>query len=581
MNNYNILKRTLLVFMVMFFYQLTFAQNNLNKRITITIENQNLSDALTLISKKGGFYFSYSSNIIPNDSLITFRATNKTVKEILDQLLKGHYEYKESKNYIIINKKLLKGLSMIDYDIKASGNQYTISGYVVDAQSGEKIYNASVFERQLLSSTLTNKDGYFSLRLKNVQKKTIDLTASKSLYRDTTVMILHEITVRPGGYRESDNMMYDEDSSQVERTFMGRIFLSSKQSIQSLNLAGFFADRPFQASVVPGLSSHGMMSSQVVNKFSFNIIGGYTAGVDGFEMAGIFNINKKNSQYVQLAGVFNVVGGSVKGVQLSGITNTILDSVDGVQLTGIYNFVNHSMKGVQLAGIFNNGRSVGGVQLSGIANHVGTNARGFQLAGITNIVEKDADGVQLAGILNYSKKFSGFQLAVINVADSSSGCSLGLLNFIKNGYFKVGMTTNELTNANVYLKTGNSKLYTMLMAGTNLSDQEKVFTFGLGLGHDFIFGNRVSVSVEASSQSVFTGDWSNTGILAKGNLNINVKLVKGIAITAGPTFSMYTNGNPVPVEGYRTQIPPSNYHTYVINSSTVGWIGWNAGLIIF
>lgn len=569
------------MFMVMFFYQAAFAQNNLNKKITITIENQNLSDALTIISKKGGFYFSYSSNIIPNDSLITFRATNKSVKEILDQLLKGHYEYKESKNYIIINKKLLKGLSMIDYDIKASGNQYTISGYVIDAQSGEKIYNASVFERQMLSSTLTNKDGYFSLRLKNVQKKTIDLTASKSLYRDTTVMILHEITVRPGGYKESDNRMYDEDSSQVERTFMGRILLSSKQSIQSLNLAGFFADRPFQASVVPGLSSHGMMSSQVVNKFSFNILGGYTAGVDGFEMAGIFNINKKNSQYVQLAGVFNVVGGSVKGVQLSGITNTILDNVNGVQLTGIYNFVNHSMNGVQLSGIFNNGQSVAGVQLTGIANHVSTNARGFQLAGITNIVEKDADGVQLAGILNYSRKFSGFQLAVINIADSSSGCSLGLLNFIKNGYFKVGVTVNELTNTNVYLKTGNSKLYTMLMAGTNLSDQEKIFTFGLGIGHDFIFSHRFSVSTEASSQSVFIGEWANTGILAKGNLNINFKLAKGIAITAGPTFSMYTNGNAVPVEGYRTQIPPANYRTYTINKNTVGWIGWNAGLIVF
>jgi hypothetical protein len=36
-----------------------------------------------------------------------------------------------------------------------------------------------------------------------------------------------------------------------------------------------------------------------------NVIGGYTAGVDGLEMGGVFNINQKDVRYFQMAGVFN------------------------------------------------------------------------------------------------------------------------------------------------------------------------------------------------------------------------------------------------------------------------------------
>src|SRR5690349_6353906 len=58
------------------------------------------------------------------------------------------------------------------------------------------------------------------------------------------------------------------DSIKVERTFVGRVFVSSKQKIQSLNLKKFFTDRPYQMSLLPGLSTHGWLNAQVVNKVS-------------------------------------------------------------------------------------------------------------------------------------------------------------------------------------------------------------------------------------------------------------------------------------------------------------------------
>src|SRR3546814_13480081 len=80
----------------------------------------------------------------------------------------------------------------------------------------------------------------------------------------------------------------------VERTRLVRFFVSSGQRIQSLNLRGFFTESPVQVSLMPGLSTQGRMSAQVVNNFSVNLIGGYTAGLNGMEMAGVFNMNKKD-----------------------------------------------------------------------------------------------------------------------------------------------------------------------------------------------------------------------------------------------------------------------------------------------
>src|SRR5690606_2062206 len=73
--------------------------------------------------------------------------------------------------------------------------------------------------------------------------------------------------------------------TRIEDTRFGKMFLSSKQKLQSLNVGRFFVEKPFQVSLVPGLGTHGVMSSQVVNKTSLNIFGGYNAGTRGAEVA--------------------------------------------------------------------------------------------------------------------------------------------------------------------------------------------------------------------------------------------------------------------------------------------------------
>ncbi|HEX3168339.1 MAG TPA: hypothetical protein VHQ93_18850, partial [Chitinophagaceae bacterium] len=61
----------------------TFSQAILQKNISLDVNNQRLDNVLEILSNKGDFYFSYNSSIIKKDSLVSFRASNKTVKEIL------------------------------------------------------------------------------------------------------------------------------------------------------------------------------------------------------------------------------------------------------------------------------------------------------------------------------------------------------------------------------------------------------------------------------------------------------------------------------------------------------------------
>src|SRR3982750_3236473 len=80
------------------------AQNLLGKNISLDVNRQRLDQVLEILSNKGNFYFSYNSNIIRKDSLVSLNVSNKTVAQVLDELLPDHYEFRESGNYIIIRK---------------------------------------------------------------------------------------------------------------------------------------------------------------------------------------------------------------------------------------------------------------------------------------------------------------------------------------------------------------------------------------------------------------------------------------------------------------------------------------------
>jgi hypothetical protein len=566
---------------------------NLYKKISLVISNQPVGDVLELIEKKGNFYFSYSGNAFNKDSLISINAKNQTVREILGKIFLGTVDFRESNQYIILRSTLLH-FSIDPEMIRTDSRHYLITGRVVDVKTGKTVPGASVYEKRLLESTLTDKEGYFRMRIRGEYQSVI-LTVSKEAYRDTSMMFLSTVTIKPEGYVYEDEDYQSYASNLVERLGIGRFLVSTKQRVQSLNISGFLANSPFQASLLPGLSSHGMFSSQVVNKASLNLFGGYTAGVDGVEVGGLFNINKGDVKHVQAAGLTNLVGGSVQGFQAGGLLNSVLDSIQGFQAAGIVNDVRESADGWQAAGIFNHVRKdLNGVQVAGISNLVSNNSNGVQIggignvvknieglqvAGIANIARHEMRGIQIGGIFNYAKKMRGVQIGLINFADTSSGISVGLINWVSKGYHKISLSTNDVFDYQAGIKTGNAKLYSILIGAATFKEGEKVYSAGLGFGHDLIISNKFSAAAEISSQVLYLGNFDSPNILNRGQLNFQVKITKGISLFAGPSYSIYSTDRAVSSStGYKQRIgPPGSFNSI---SSTRSWLGWNAGITL-
>lgn len=554
-----------------------FSQNILNKKISINIRQQRLDDALSIISNRADFSFSYNSNILKRDSLVTLNEGEYTVRQALKQLLGTGYEYKESGNYIILRLTALRVTSIVQL-APAADNTLTITGYIINGETGEKISNASIYEPMHLSSTLTDVNGKFSIKLKS-KHKTASLAISKDSFEDTTVTIKPacnmqlEIALVPvvnivipsttAVYQVADSVDYIslvdttkalviEKQKGVEQTRLARFLLSTKQITQSLNIQKFFTGKAVQVSLVPGLSTHSPLSSQVINKFSLNILGGYTGGVDLLEIGGLFNINRKNTQYMQVAGLFNVTGGNATGVQVAGISNHVQHNVTGVQVAGISNLTNGNLSGLQLAGIVNYNKGL-------------------------------LKGTQVSGIINYTKKLKGVQIGLINIADSSDGYSIGLINIILKGYHALSIFSNEVTNLNVAFKTGSRRMYSILQTGMDVdANNKKIYSFGYGLGTEINIRKWLSLNPELSSSHIYIGDWGYTNFLNRFNLQFNVKLNKKIALFAGPSFNVYYSNQPNAVEGYRFPITSAAAKSKMFrNEKLSGWFGWNVGINLF
>lgn len=576
-----------------------FAQSSpLERRITVAANHKALDQVLQMISTSGNFYFAYNSNIINRDSIVTLHVSNKPVKEVLSMLFPVNYEYTTTANYVILRRAPIT-LKVTANKMITEDREYIITGFVTDDATGAKVKDASIYEKQRLAATLTNENGYFKLRLKSKYNKAA-LTVSKVDYNDTTVVIAPKynqeiyitivpvekpeevVTVSPYDAQhmpdtltinvQNDTVAYRYtyekiDSSKIDKTGLGRFFATYTQRIQNLNLGNFIATRPYQISLTPGLSTHGKLSAQVINNASLNVFGGYTGGVRGGEVGGLFNMNRRYMQGAQVAGLFNLTGGYVNGAQVAGIYNLVLEDVHGAQIAGITNTVNGSLAGVQV---------------SGIHNYIKNKVNGIQIAGISNFGGKEVKGMQVSGIFNYTKKLHGVQIGLINIADTSDGYSIGLINIVMKGYHKLSLSYNEVMPLNAAFKTGNKKLYSILLGGANTSANSKLYSFGYGLGSEWSIINTFSINPEITSQYLYRGSWNYTNLLNKFTLNFNLHLGKFASIFAGPSFNVFYSDQHEAVSGYKYTLANS-YHKFSFgNTKNVsGWIGWNAGINLF
>ena len=331
--------------------------------------------------------------------------------------------------------------------------------------------------------------------------------------------------------------------------------------------------RAFQLTLVTPLGTNGVESGNKTNNFSINILAGYNGGLKGLEIGGFANIlkgdmdgaqfagyanvnlrkgkgfqgsgflnyNHQEFKGAQLSGYANVVLANSKGFQGAGFANVVKGNYQGVQLSGFANVVTDSIDGFQGAGFTNYSKGNAKGQLAGFANFNIGNGEGIQLSGFSNINTGRTNGAQVSGFINYTKVLKGLQLGVFNYVDSlEKGASIGVISFVRNGYHKIEISSNESMNGVLSYKTGTNSFYNILSIGGAAKDNKLYWGWGYGIGTIVPLKGRFDLNFEATCFQVNEDEWTVDRLNLHNRINalVSVRLSDNITVFGGPSWNV-------------------------------------------
>ncbi|MCU0368588.1 MAG: hypothetical protein MUF39_07135 [Cyclobacteriaceae bacterium] len=570
----------------------------LERKVTLSATNEKTTSVLSRLGQTAGFSFSYNSAIIPDEQLVTIDVENKPVREALNILFQGTMNYKVKSNYVILTRAPAP---------VAKNNIVTIfiNGYVQDLLTGEKIAQASVYDKKSLVSVTTDEYGYFNLKL-DKKTDTLQLSISKKNYRDTLVNISTPENQYISLYLtpiKADTVMLIPDVADSAVVVKKDEFTFPYQTEPNVANINDTLHRLVQVSFLPFIGTNERLSGNVINDYSINFLGGYSMGTRQIELGFFLNMDRADVSWLQIAGFGNMVGGNMYGiqaagffnlnggqttaVQLAGFANTNLDDTEGVQVAGFANTNIGAMRGVQVAGFSNvNNLSSTGVQVAGFGNVQVGDYRGSQFAGIANITSEKIYGSQIAGLYNFGRSVQGTQIGLFNYADSLGGIPIGLLSIVKTGYHKIELSADEVFYTNLAFRTGMRKFYTMIHAGfkpdksINPGDSS-VWTFGYGLGTARKISNKIFLNLDLSAQHVNKGSFTDAlSLLNKFNVGVDFQLTKGFSLYTGATLNAYlTDIDYTDYPTLFTDFKPNVFYDKNINGNNLKmWVGAKVAL---
>lgn len=635
--------RTLLsiLLVLLFSMQLSAQSNLLKKKIDFSAQDERLEDILFLIADIGGFSFSYNTALLPVDSLITMNVKESTINDVLKVLLGQELEMKISGNHmVILSTKFSAGMAHSSGSGGSQKQSVTIEGYVRNSDVGTYVPKVTVYDVAGLNSVLTDSVGFFSLEV-STSNRYLGLAFIQPEYKDTAIVFSSksqkvDIVIKPlSGHGISSAISYDSSGTGSVNELKLVSFVAPKQSIEITGNKNIYIQRFGQVSFLPFLGTNLMMSGVVENNVSLNIIAGYNGAVKGLELGGMVNINRHYTHGVQAAGFMNVVGEETNGLQLAGFMNTNLGTMRGAQITGFNNHVMDSLKGfqlsgvnntvvgdmhgmqlagvsniatqfvdgvqfagvlnvafkdvnhLQLAGVGNFGRKIDGVQIGGVFNTAYDQVKGWQIAGVGNISSKDVRGVQMGLVFNYARKNNGLQLSLVNVADSVSGLSIGLINLVRKGYNKLEVSANEMLLYNARVKFGAQNFYTILGFGAQGFGKGEVWGYNYGFGGAIPLSKneKSEIDIDLTAADLQDDDtwFEETIINSRLNIHFSYRINKYLSVFGGPTWCnlIYPADFETSAPFVSDLIPYSMYHKTYDETEVDGWIGGEIGIRLF
>ena len=132
---------------------LSIAQNPLNTQLDFDIQPMPLDEALILLSEQSKIDLSFDQSIIPEETFVEIHVKSTKLSNILNEiLLNTEIYYKAIGNQIILLKSP-----------RSQKKKFTISGYIEDEISGERLIFANINIPKLSIETTTNAYGFYSI----------------------------------------------------------------------------------------------------------------------------------------------------------------------------------------------------------------------------------------------------------------------------------------------------------------------------------------------------------------------------------------------------------------------------------
>ena len=146
------MKKVIIIIFFSGLYFLGFAQTILEQKVDFNAKDLPLKKALIQLSRQINTGITFNGNIIP-DKTISANFEGKEVEEVL-----AHFLAKTSIQYKLVESQLVL------YKVKRK-QWYTISGYIKDGETGERLIAANIFDPKSQKGLASNEYGFFSITL--------------------------------------------------------------------------------------------------------------------------------------------------------------------------------------------------------------------------------------------------------------------------------------------------------------------------------------------------------------------------------------------------------------------------------
>ncbi len=155
---------------------LLLAQSLLTQRLNFETQETPIADALIELSEVADINIAFSPRLFSKDQTVELSLQDKKLEDILKACLAGTgITFKLEGGHLILFKQPKK--------------QYTLSGYIEDAKTGERLVAATIYETYSGRGATTNDYGFYSLKLPEGK---IELQSSYLGYQGATQSLTHQ-----------------------------------------------------------------------------------------------------------------------------------------------------------------------------------------------------------------------------------------------------------------------------------------------------------------------------------------------------------------------------------------------------